>query len=241
MAYEIKVTQADHGMSFAGQAMATMVKGTLVRIDPASIAGKPGVFDAGAQLILASGIRGAGLLERDVIAGTVIPLSQIVYGDQILSPKLVGDFVAARQVREYECEGTGLILTTGPKALANDTPLDSELSNLGGLLCLRGDLSNKEITGNTVANPTVVTTATPHGLITGQTVTIADSDSTPTLNGARVVTVLSPTTFSVPVNASVVGTVGSVSVPKPELFGWLRGHLAPYNDGNFRLLVEVAQ
>jgi len=65
------------------------------------------------------------------------------------------------------------------------------------------------ITGNTAANPTVVTTATPHGLQTGQTITISGSNSTPSINGAQVVTVISATTFSVPVNVSVAGTAGS--------------------------------
>lgn len=65
------------------------------------------------------------------------------------------------------------------------------------------------ISGNTAANPTVVTTATAHGLATGQTITISGSNSTPSLNGAQVVTVISPTTFSVPVNVSVAGTAGT--------------------------------
>jgi hypothetical protein len=68
------------------------------------------------------------------------------------------------------------------------------------------------ITGNTAANPSVVTTGT-HGLTSGQTVTITGSNSTPTLNGPRVVTVLSSTTFSVPVTVTVAGTAGSVQGP----------------------------
>jgi hypothetical protein len=65
------------------------------------------------------------------------------------------------------------------------------------------------ITGNTMANPTVVTTATPHGLQSGQTIVISGSNSTPSINGAQVVTVISSTTFSVPVNVTVAGTTGS--------------------------------
>lgn len=66
------------------------------------------------------------------------------------------------------------------------------------------------ISGNTAANPTVVTTTSAHGLSSGQMVVISGSNSTPSLNGTQVVTVLSPTTFSVPVNVSVAGTAGSV-------------------------------
>ncbi len=48
------------------------------------------------------------------------------------------------------------------------------------------------ITANTLANPTVVT-STAHGLATGATIVIAGSNSTPTINGTRVVTVTSRT------------------------------------------------
>lgn len=61
------------------------------------------------------------------------------------------------------------------------------------------------LTSSSVANPTVVTTATAHGLLTGDTVTIAGHSSTPTINGDRTVTVVSPTTFTVAVNVTVGG------------------------------------
>lgn len=66
------------------------------------------------------------------------------------------------------------------------------------------------ITSNSIANPTVVTTPVPHGLTTGQVILISGvSTSSPTINGERTVTVISPTTFSVPVNVTVGGTGGS--------------------------------
>lgn len=69
---------------------------------------------------------------------------------------------------------------------------------------------NIPITANTAANPSVVTTAVPHGLTTGQVVLIAGvATSSPTINGERTVTVLSTTTFSVPVNVVTPGTGGS--------------------------------
>ncbi len=64
------------------------------------------------------------------------------------------------------------------------------------------------ITSNTVANPTVITTPQAHGLTTGDIIQVYDSNSTPTIDGERVVTVLSGTTFSVPVNVTVAGTTG---------------------------------
>lgn len=65
------------------------------------------------------------------------------------------------------------------------------------------------ITANTAANPTSVTTSAAHGLASGQTIIITGSNSTPSLNGERVVTVTSPTTFTVPVNVTVAGSAGS--------------------------------
>ncbi len=64
------------------------------------------------------------------------------------------------------------------------------------------------ILSNTLANPTVVSSQIAHGLTTGDSVTIYDSNSTPSIDGARTVTVISPTTFSVPVNVTVAGTAG---------------------------------
>jgi hypothetical protein len=64
------------------------------------------------------------------------------------------------------------------------------------------------------ANPAVVTTVTPHSLVTGTTYTIGGTTTTPTVNGSQVVTVTGSTTFTVPVNvtsgqAAAAGTVGS--------------------------------
>ncbi len=64
------------------------------------------------------------------------------------------------------------------------------------------------ITGNTVANPTVVTSALNHGLASGDIIQFFGSDSTPSINGQQIVTVISPTTFSVPVHVTIVGTTG---------------------------------
>ena len=69
------------------------------------------------------------------------------------------------------------------------------------------------ISGNTLANPTEVTTTAPHSLVTGQSVTITGSNSTPVIDGVRVVTVTSPTKFTIPVNCTGAGTAGTVTGP----------------------------
>jgi hypothetical protein len=64
------------------------------------------------------------------------------------------------------------------------------------------------ITANSLANPTVVTSAA-HGLPAGTTnIVIGGSNSTPTIDGARTATYVGANTFSVPVNVTVAGTSG---------------------------------
>jgi len=70
------------------------------------------------------------------------------------------------------------------------------------------------ITGNTLANPTVVTTHKAHGCATGDHVFVKGSNSTPVINGDQEVTVISGTTFSVAVNVTVAGTVGTCTRTK---------------------------
>ncbi len=66
------------------------------------------------------------------------------------------------------------------------------------------------ITSNTIANPSVVTTPIAHGLATGNIIVISGViTSDPTINGEQTVTVISPTTFSVPVNVTTGGTGGT--------------------------------
>jgi hypothetical protein len=72
--------------------------------------------------------------------------------------------------------------------------------------------SAKTITTSSIANPTIITTSTPHGFTSGDTVTIAGhSGSTPLLAGDYVLTVTGASAFSVPVNVSVGGTGGTAT------------------------------
>lgn len=67
------------------------------------------------------------------------------------------------------------------------------------------------IATSSVANPTVITTSTPHGLVSGDKVMIAGhSGSTPAVNGEQTATVTGATTFTVPINVTVGGTGGTV-------------------------------
>jgi hypothetical protein len=66
------------------------------------------------------------------------------------------------------------------------------------------------ITSNSIAAATVITTPVPHKLTTNDVVLISGvATSTPTINGQQTVTVLSPTTFSVPITVTLAGTGGA--------------------------------
>lgn len=61
------------------------------------------------------------------------------------------------------------------------------------------------ISSSTTANPTVITTAVVHGLTTGDVVEIANHATNTNANGTWVATVVTTTTFSVPINGNAAG------------------------------------
>lgn len=75
------------------------------------------------------------------------------------------------------------------------------------------------ITSSSVDNPTVITTAADHELVTGDSVLIAGhGGSTPDINGDHTVTRLTDTTYEIPVNVTVGGT-GGTSTKTSTSFG----------------------
>lgn len=94
--------------------------------------------------------------------------------------------------------------------LFTESPVKSAVNVV---VVLNAVFNSVAITSNSInAGASVVTTATPHGATTGDTVVISGvTGSTPTINGSRVVTVLSPTTFSVPVITTAGGTGGAAA------------------------------
>ncbi len=69
--------------------------------------------------------------------------------------------------------------------------------------------SSFTITSNSAELVTVITTSSAHNLINGRIVSITGSNSTPSIDGIYSVTVLSPTTFTIPVDVIVAGTSGT--------------------------------
>jgi hypothetical protein len=83
-----------------------------------------------------------------------------------------------------------------------------------GILVKRGPITPSgpiTITSNTInAVATVLLTSAPHGFATGDEITVAgNTGSVPSINGARVVTVVDATHFSIPVATTVGGTGGT--------------------------------
>lgn len=73
------------------------------------------------------------------------------------------------------------------------------------------DISPSLVISNiSVANPTVITTSTSHGLTNQDQVVICASNSTPSVDGLYTVTVLSPTTFSINVHVTIAGNTGAL-------------------------------
>lgn len=68
------------------------------------------------------------------------------------------------------------------------------------------------IVSASIAAASVITTQTPHYYVSGDTALLAGvTGSTPAVDGTRVVTVLTPTSFSIPVPVTVAGLGGTVT------------------------------
>lgn len=66
------------------------------------------------------------------------------------------------------------------------------------------------ISSSSVANPSIITTAAPHLMNDGDTVTIAGhTGATPAVNGTYTVNVIDATHYSIPLNVTVGGTGGT--------------------------------
>jgi hypothetical protein len=78
--------------------------------------------------------------------------------------------------------------------------------------------SSVNISSSSTANPTVITAAAAHGLLSGDIVTIAGHSSTPDINGEHIITWLSTTTFSIPVNVTSGGGAAGTITGTPDTF-----------------------
>ena len=82
----------------------------------------------------------------------------------------------------------------------------------GASACRQNAGTALTITSSSVADPTVITTATAHGRTVGSTALVriaGHAGSTPSVNGEHTATYTGTTTFTIPVNVTVGGTGGT--------------------------------
>lgn len=106
-----------------------------------------------------------------------------------------------------------------------DTDPGLALTNYSTLIA---DISTLTITAISVANPTVITSAS-HGLYTGRYVTITGSNSLPSIDGSYTVTRVDGNTFTINEEVTTAGTTGSITVDETD-----------FNDikGCFNLIID---
>jgi hypothetical protein len=112
-----------------------------------------------------------------------------------------------------------------------NSDIDAKLEQANGIVLDYLKVRYTAIETIVAAAAGVITTSVPHSLTNGATALIAGTTTTPTVNGLQVVTVTSPTTFTVPVTvtagqSAAAGTVATptwtgTTVPKPIEFGIL--------------------
>lgn len=145
--------------------------------------------------------------------GTVLAFPQTLAG----KPQCAGNVSKATGITGYT-SGEPVTLSTGLSV--PQTPYRTQLvvldTNWSIKFVLNDTRAALPITSISAAAAAVVTTSIPHGYSTGNTVVIAGSNCTPSIDGTRTVTVLTPTTFSVAVTTSSAGTTGTSQVIPPS-------------------------
>ncbi len=181
-------------------------------------------------LVDEDGLPDPGCLEGDALADEDPPPGQIGSDDDkdgreggpssaagTCDDQLDNDSAGGRDLADADCAGRideDPVRGINPDGDANrdEDPPDDDLVGEGG---------TKYIIGNTVAaaNQTVITTAAPHGLVAGNEITIIGSDSTPSINGARIVAAsgLTATAFKLTSSpaVTVAGATGTIFYQTP--------------------------
>lgn len=143
-----------------------------------------------------------------------------------VSPSLAVDETARsliRVINQNSLESTYLYYTSSVSGVPGQFLAESRSIN-GSVFYMVGNNSTTglsfspnlgpdlTITNISAATSAVITTSAPHGLINGDSVVIANSNSTPSIDGVWPITYISPTTFSIPVTTTIAGSAGVVKV-----------------------------
>ena len=145
------------------------------------------------------------------IPATAGSIAAMLYARQVNYNAAIGkDLAASFTVQALASQGfpleMGQIITAGKR-----TDTTATASGIGIDLGIPIGVAAITIDTSSVANPTVITTVDPHGLLTGDSVLIAGhTGSTPAVDGEYTVTYVSDTEFTIPVNVGTGGTGGTV-------------------------------
>lgn len=249
MSSYLKVTRALPGNSLSAKITFTAVRGLVVQIDPATAAGKPGVFNPDVAFKKATGTKGF-FLERDVIAPP-IPLENLMFNKTFIQPDVLNAdsiaYVSAREVQECEVEsasGGDLIDSSVDANTIAGTRLTTKAGKLA-TMAAAADVSFSD--GATTSGAATVTSATAAfkasdvgkkitgaGIPAGATILSRDSATQVTISA-------NATATATGVAITIVNRAGSADeeLPGAEEFAILRGQLAPLDAGNVRLLLEM--
>lgn len=129
---------------------------------------------------------------------------QIQTAFQILTPGTSGK--AKYSYADTLGISAGEVLTIALQNLVNRLSLEPTLTQnyLAATYALSGTISSIS-----QANPTIITTSAPHGMLTDRYINISGSNSTPSIDGNYYATIIDGTHFSVPMSVTQSGSTGS--------------------------------
>lgn len=94
--------------------------------------------------------------------------------------------------------------------LQNRTPFYVLANNANTGISFNPDISPEgSIVSIGTGNPALITTSAAHGMLTGDQVVLSSTNSVPIVDGLWTVTIVSPTSFTVPIIVDITGTSGS--------------------------------
>jgi hypothetical protein len=130
----------------------------------------------------------------------------------------VAGAVSYRLFRSGDAAFSDEALLTATPAIRPEWTIDTTIA-VGHPNWYRADVLGTAvaIATSSVAAATVITTSAAHGLVTGDLAIIAGhAGSTPAIDGTYTVTVLTPTTFTIPVTVTIGGTGGTATPLSPK-------------------------
>jgi hypothetical protein len=120
----------------------------------------------------------------------------------------IGLITSRRTIADVVCSAADIGVNT---INASSLP-EVTVENMEKVIRVTTTSDTYDISTISVANPTVVTTAAAHDLESGQVIFITGSETTPTIDGRRIITVTGASTFTVPVNVTVGSSAGTFTL-----------------------------